>query len=124
MTPDCSHPSCTTPPLVQWQRRPTSTELDGIVTIEQDRRAQALLLADPQQPAPEFGPLPTAQDTLIPVYGCGQHAIRIGLAALVHASDCTAPNLADLPSCNCTPEPAPPPQPMHTEAQPLPDHWK
>jgi hypothetical protein len=108
---------------VQWQRRPTADEVAAVIAVEQARRDEALVNADPTRPAPVFGPLPTGEDTLIAVFGCGPHAINMDLAALVHAANCTAPNVANLPSCNCTPEPAPPPQPMHTEAQPLPDHW-
>lgn len=57
------------------------------------------------------------------VFGCGPHAITLDLAALVHAPTCTAPNPVNLPGCDCTPEPAPPPEPMLGAAQPLPDHW-
>jgi hypothetical protein len=119
----CSCIGCTATPLVQWQRRPTTDELAAIVTVEQSRRDAVLGAADPQQPAPEFGALPTEADTLIAVFACGQHAIGQDLAALVHAADCTAPDPATLPGCNCTPEPAPAPQPEHTVALPLPDHW-
>jgi hypothetical protein len=104
---------------VQWRRRPTPAELADVVAAEQDFRARVTAATDPEQP-PVFGPLPTAADTTIPVYACGPHAITRDLAALVHASDCTAPDPDLLPGCNCTPEPAPEP---HTDAAPLPDHW-
>lgn len=122
-SPGCSLPGCTAAPLVQWQRRPTETELAPLVDAEQSRRDAVLAAADPEQPTPAFGPLPTAADTAIAVFGCGPHAISMDLAALVHASDCTAPDPAVLPGCNCTPEPEPAPQPMHAVAQALPDHW-
>jgi hypothetical protein len=45
-------------------------------------------------------------------------------AALVHASSCTAPNEADLPGCDCTPEPLPEPEPVDEPAPTLlPEHW-
>lgn len=118
----CSCAGCLAAPLVQWQRRPTADELAAVVAVEQSRRDQVLAAADPEQPAPEFGPLPTAAETTIAVFGCGPHAISMDLAALIHAFDCTAPDPAVLPGCNCTPEPAP--EPMHTAAQALPDHWQ
>ncbi|MFF7142229.1 hypothetical protein ACFZB5_13405 [Streptomyces nodosus] len=121
--PGCSVASCVVPPLVQWQRRPTEDELDAIVAVEQSRRDQALAAADPQQPPPVFGPLPTQKDILIAVFACGAHAISMDLAALVHAANCTAPDPAVLPGCNCTPEAPPEPEPLHVEPAPLPDHW-
>lgn len=123
-TPGCSYTGCTAAPLVQWQRRPTEAELEASVAIEQARRDQILSAADPEQPAPVFGPLPTQQDTTIAVLACGPHAISMDTAALVHAATCTAPNVTTLPVCNCTPEPAPPPEPMLAAALPLPDHWQ
>jgi hypothetical protein len=122
--PGCSFSGCTAAPLVQWQRRPTKAELAPVVAAEQDRRDQALATADPDQPAPEFGPLPTASDTALAVFACGPHAISMDLAALVHAADCLAPEPTVLPGCNCTPEPASAPEPMHTEPRSLPDHWR
>jgi hypothetical protein len=109
---------------VQWQRRPTADELAVLVAAEQSKRDQILATADPRQPPPVSRPLPTEQDTLIAVYACGPDAIGMDLAALVHASDCTAPDPALLPGCNCTPEPAPEPTPLHDEPLPLPDHWQ
>lgn len=107
---------------VNWRRRLTSAELAEHIAQEQSRRQERILLADPQQPAPVFPPLPTADDTTITVYACGPHAIGMDAAALIHASSCTAPNETDLPGCDCTPEPHPgdAPEPPNT----LPDHWQ
>ncbi|MGW2692321.1 hypothetical protein ACWC3Y_10720 [Streptomyces sp. NPDC001296] len=123
-TPGCSCTGCAERPLVQWQRRPTEAELAEVVAAEQSRRDQILAAADPQQPEPAFGPLPTQQDVLIAVFACGGHAIGMDLAALVHGPDCTAPDPALLPGCNCIPEPPPKPEPLHAELLPLPDHWQ
>lgn len=123
-SPGCSYPGCTATPLAQWQRRPTETELAAVVATEQSRRDAVLAAADPQQPEPVFGPLPSEQDMTVAVFGCGPHAISMDLAALVHASTCTAPDPAVLPGCNCTPEPPPDPEPQHTDAVALPDHWQ
>jgi hypothetical protein len=113
---------------VQWKRRPTADELAEITAVEQSRRDEFLLLADPQQPAPEFPPMPTAADTIIAVYACAAHAIGLDLAALVHASDCTAPDPAVVPRCSCTPEPPPPEDPEMLAAlgpnPALPNHWQ
>lgn len=120
--PTCA--SCAEPAIVHWLRRPTDDELAEVISAEQSRREQVLLLADPQLPAPEFGPLPTGDGMTRTVYACGPHAITMDAAALVHASSCTAPNDADLPGCDCTPEPLP--QPPVEEARPapaLPAHW-
>lgn len=122
-SPVCSAVGCADTPLVQWQRRPTEAELATLVAATQAFRDRALAAADPQQP-PVFGPLPTTTDTTVPVYACGPHAISRDLGALVHASDCTAPDPSLLPGCNCTPEPAPAPEPMHTGPRTLPDHWQ
>ncbi|MFI5814841.1 hypothetical protein ACIA7S_28280 [Streptomyces sp. NPDC051643] len=108
--------------LVSWQRRPTETEVADVVAAEKDRRAERLLLADPDLPPPEFGPLPTADGMTRTVYACGQHAIDLDAAALVHTSSCTAPNPANLPGCDCTPE-TPPHEPLDDEPMPLPEHW-
>jgi hypothetical protein len=109
---------------VNWQRRATADEAAQVVAVEEERRAQLLLLADPQQPAPDFGPLPTADTMTCPVYACAAHAINLDAAALIHASTCTAPNPADLPGCNCTPQPQEPaPIADLTPAALLPGHW-
>lgn len=124
--PEPSGPFCATCPdkaVVNWQRRPTDVELADVVAAEQSRREQLLLLADPQLPAPEFGPLPTADGMTRTVYACGSHAITMDAAARIHASTCTAPNDADLPGCDCTPE-APPQNPVEEPpASTLPEHW-
>lgn len=109
--------------VVHWLRRPTGTELADVIAIEQARREQVLLLADPQLPAPELGPLPTVDGMTRTVYACATHAISLDAAARIHASTCTAPNDADLPGCDCTPEPWPEPPAEEPAAQPLPAHW-
>jgi hypothetical protein len=126
-TPAPTGPACTlcgAPAVVNWRRRLTDDELDAHVALEQEKRDQRLLLADPQQPAPDYGPLPTAADCTAPVYACGPHAIAMDAAALVHAKGCTAPAKADLPGCDCTPEALPASvmaaAPM---ASRLPEHW-
>lgn len=114
--------------VVHWRRRPTDDELAHLVQAEQSRRDEALRLADPQLPRPTFPPLPTADDVTRTVYACGSHAISLDAASRVHASACTAPNDADLPDCDCSPEPLPgaAASPDETE-QPvpsrLPSHW-
>ncbi|MFD9632841.1 hypothetical protein [Streptomyces violascens] len=114
--------ACDATPLVHWRRRLTDEEFAAYVAVEQARRDLETLLADPQKPAPVFGPLPTADDTTRVVHACGQHAIGIDAAALIHAKTCTAPNPATLPGCDCTPEPPLPPEPAPT-ASPLPASW-
>ncbi len=108
--------TCGEAPVVHWLRRLTTDEVAAEQAIEQARRDQALLLADPQQPAPDFGPLPDYLDATTPVYACAKHALALDQAALIHAHDCAAP------PCDCTPEPhpeplAPPPAPE------LPPGW-
>lgn len=107
-----------------WQRRLTDDELDAHVALEQGKRDQRILLADPQQPPPDFGPLPQASECTAPVYACGTHVIAQEAAALVHAKECTAPNPDHLPGCDCTPEPAPQAAvAAEPEAMRLPAHW-
>lgn len=116
--------ACSADAVVHWLRRPTDAELADVIAIEKQRREQLVLLADPQLPAPAFGPLPTADGTTRTVYACATHAISLDAAALIHASTCTAPNDADLPGCDCTPEAWPePPAEEPAAAQPLPAHW-
>ena len=125
-TPPTSGPACAAcgePAIVHWLRRLTDDELDEVRRIENERRAEVLRLADPQLPAPVFGPLPSGEDFTRAVYACGPHAITMDAAALVHASSCTAPNDADLPSCDCTPEPAPDAPTEEEPVRALPDHW-
>lgn len=118
--PQCE--ACHGQAVVHWLRRPTDTELAAVAKVEQDRREQVILLADPQLPAPVFPPLPTSDRTTITVYACAEHAISIEAAARIHQSSCTAPNDADLPGCDCTPE-RPAPEPADEPARPLPAHW-
>jgi hypothetical protein len=102
---DCSLSTCGNPAVVQWSRRPTASELTALIYAEQARRDEVVLLANPDLPAPAFGDLPTAADTVVAVYGCVQHAVSADLAPFVHQSVCTAPNPASLPKCDCAPEP-------------------
>ncbi|WP_019059950.1 hypothetical protein [Streptomyces prunicolor] len=115
--------ACGAPAKVHWQRRPTCDELDEILRAETNRRVQALKLADVQKPAPVFPPLPNAVDTTRIVHACGAHAISLEAAALIHASCCTAPNEADLPGCDCTPEPRPVAPAEEEQGWELPAHW-
>lgn len=124
-----SGPACTNcgePAVVNWRRRLTADELAEHVRAEQDRRDQALLLADPQLPPPVFPPLPTGDDDTRTVYACAGHAITMDGAALIHASSCTAPNEAGMHGCDCAPEPHPDPAPEPAEdpmTARLPAHW-
>lgn len=56
------------------------------------------------------------------VYGCHDDAISLDLAAHVHAADCTAPDAAHLPGCDCTVEPLPEPEPDPVHVT-LPTGW-
>lgn len=117
--PTCS--LCGGTAVVHWQRRLTSDEVAAAQAIEQARRDEAVILADPQLPPPVFGPLPTCADWTRTVHGCIRHYITMDAAVLVHQAACTAPAEADLPGCNCTPEAAvPDPEP---EPAPMPPGW-
>ncbi|MGW0795910.1 hypothetical protein [Streptomyces sp. NPDC002692] len=113
---------CGAPALVNWRRRLTDTEFADCLALERERRNEARLLADPQRTPPAELPLPTAEELTRIVYGCGTHAISLEAAALIHASACTAPNEADLPGCDCTPE-QPVKEPLEGTAAELPAHW-
>lgn len=113
---------CGDPAVVHWQRRLTPDEVAAAQQLEQERRDEAAPLADPQLPPPDFGPLPDCADWTRIVHGCTQHAIGLDAATLIHRAGCTAPDAADLPGCNCTPEPAPEP-PAEPEPAPLPAGW-
>lgn len=118
-------PACTlcgADAVVNWQRRLTEAEVAEAQGIEQDRRQERLLLADPQLPPLDFGPLPDCADWTHAVYGCDQHGINKPAASHVHQATCTAPQVANLPGCDCTPEPHPqaPPEP---EPVVLPAGW-
>jgi hypothetical protein len=119
--PTCHSTGCTEKPLVQWRRRLTPDELAVELAIEQGKRDAAFLLRDTQKPPPVVAPMPTGADYVRAVYACGQHAIGIDAAALVHQATCAGPNSTILPSCGCTPEPTPEPEPV--VEQPLPAHW-
>lgn len=57
------------------------------------------------------------------VYGCGQHAITLDAAALVHQPECPAPDPGHLPACGCTPEPAEPVTAPGQDVITLPTGW-
>ncbi|MET9222325.1 hypothetical protein ABZX65_26665 [Streptomyces sp. NPDC003300] len=113
---------CGTPALVHWQRRLTGAEVAEQQAIEQGRRDEVVLLADPALPPPVFPPMPGFEDATRIVHGCIHHAITQDTAALTHQATCTAPTEADLPGCNCTPETAPTPDPEPPTPQ-LPPGW-
>lgn len=121
-----SGPACTLcgapPPLVSWQRRLTDQELADHHALLDAQHAERLLLADPQLPAPAQPELPPADDCTRIVYACYNHVITEAAAARTHQATCTAPDEADLPGCNCTPEPPPEPDPL-PEAPVLPPGW-
>lgn len=119
--PACHGTGCTAQPLVQWRRRLTPTELAVEQAIEQGKRDAQLLLRDTEKPPPVFGPMPASDDFTRAVHACGQHAIGMDAAALVHQAACPGPDSTALPECGCTPEPAPGPEPV--VEQPLPAHW-
>jgi hypothetical protein len=118
--PTCG--ACDADAVVSWQRRPTADELYAHVTHVQAWRQDRILLADAAAPAPTFGPLPTAEDTAIPVHSCAEHSVSMALAALMHASDCIAPCAPSGAAC-CVAEPAP--TAVAEAAQPaLPIGWQ
>lgn len=121
--PSCQ--ACTSDAVCHWGRRPTDAELSTLNAVESDRRAQIMLLADPEQP-PVFPPLPTAADMVMAVYACAGHGLTLDLAAHIHGAACTAPNPATVPNCDCTPEPLPTPDAddSATAATVLPDGWQ
>ncbi|MEV0090456.1 hypothetical protein [Streptomyces sp. NPDC050738] len=116
---------CGADAVAVWQRRLTGEELTQQVEWERERRARAVELSDPQLPAPVFGPLPGPEDFVRPVYACGPHAITLDLATLVHQASCSAPAVADLPGCSCTPEAllTAAAAPVLSSTAALPDHW-
>lgn len=119
--PACAR--CDAPAVVHWVRRLTDGEFGEVLRVEEERRAEILSLADPQMPPPVFPPLPAGQDFTRTVYACGLHAITLDGAALIHASTCTAPNEADLPGCDCTPEQTPRDLIDEPSGPELPAHW-
>lgn len=108
---------CGEPAVVHWQRRLTEAEIAAEQAIEQARRDARLLLADPQLPPPDFGPMPDYLDATTIVPACVKHAIALDAAAHIHQATCTAP-----PACDCTPEPLPEPEP-EPPAPELPPGW-
>lgn len=117
-------PACTlcgAPAVVHWQRRLTPDEVAAEQAIEQGRRDEADLLADPQKPLPPWPALPHCADWTRIVHGCKDHAISRDAAALVHQATCAAPG-ADLPGCDCEPEVVAEAQPEPVAAE-LPAGW-
>lgn len=108
--------ACGADAVVQWQRRPTETELADFTAVEQDRQTDLGL-------PPEEHRLPTAADTVIAVFACADHAVHIDLAARVHAATCRAPHDGHLPGCDCEPEPLPEPDQGTQEMVTLPTGW-
>jgi hypothetical protein len=98
--------ACGAAAALQWNRRPTAAELVSIDATEQAWRTAHT--PDPVNP-PDFGPMPDATNTTVPVYGCAQHSVSADLAVRVHQSTCDGPRSPALPTCDCTPEPAPTP---------------
>jgi hypothetical protein len=113
--PTCT--ACGAPAAVHWQRRLTEAEITQQQAIEQDRRREVALLADPAKPAPIFPPMPDFLDATTVAYGCTQHGISLDAASLIHQSACAAP-----PTCTCTPEAQPEPEPEPEPVQ-LPPGW-
>lgn len=117
-------PACTNcggPAVVHWQRRLNPTEVAAAQAIEQGRRDQADLLADPQKPPALWPPLPTCDDWTNIVHSCWDHALIRDDRALIHQAACTAPG-AELPGCDCTPETAAKAEPGPAAVE-LPDGW-
>jgi hypothetical protein len=114
---------CFAPAVAQWRRRLTDRELGVELAREQERRAQAFVLRDTQLPPPDFGPLPTGADYTRAVYACGDHAIGLDDAALIHQPDCTGPHGDHTPHPQCTCEPESLPEPEPTPVSPGPAHW-
>lgn len=114
--------ACGDTAVVHWQRRLTPAEIAVEQAKEQSRRDEAVLLADPALPPPEFGPLPDCTDWTHIVHGCLAHYITRDAAARIHQAACTAPNPAHTPGCDCTPEPLPPAPPEPPAAE-LPPGW-
>jgi hypothetical protein len=115
--------TCGDTAVVNWRRRLTGDELAEHVRLEQERREQALLLADKQLPSPVFPPLPDGSDDTRTVYACAEHAITMDDAALVHEARCTAPNEDGMRGCDCTAEAPPEAASELPPALALPDHW-
>lgn len=115
LPPDCYAIDCTTPSLVHWQRRLTQDEIVTAHRAEQQRRD------DRETPFPDGIPLTDPAEMSHLVHACGQHAIGMNAAALIHQADCPGPDSPNLPECGCEPEPAP--EPTVRPEQQLPDHW-
>lgn len=121
--PACTY--CGVPAVVQWVRRPNGPELSTEVARVKERHAKHVELSDPQLPPPSAPVLPTAADTTMAIYACGDHAITASAASLIHASTCSAPNPTNLPACDCVQEQHPsPPIPPQGKKSKLPPDWQ
>lgn len=118
--PGCHATGCTADSLVHWRRRLLPAEIETALAEEQGRRQS--VMADHGHPSLDvFGPMPDGSQFTHLVHACGQHAIGIDAAALIHQAQCSGPDSPALPACDCAPEP-PPPAPA-PPAQELPVHW-
>lgn len=88
--------------LVVWQRRAKPEELAAI-------------------PRAHGGP---NQEAVSAVYACGSHAISAELGSLIHQPTCSGPSSAQLPACDCTPEPLPVPTVPEPVPPAMPDGWE
>lgn len=114
--PICDATSCDDDALVHWQRRLTADEIAVAQDLELQRRADAPV------PFPDGIPLPDPAQYTHLVHACGDHAIHMDSAALIHQAQCAGPDSTTLPACDCTPgqQPTAPPAP---KAPALPAHW-
>lgn len=121
-TSSCFSVGCHAPVVAQWRRRPTPDELSAAIAEEQQMRQRITDLASADQPAPVFGPLPTAETCTVAVFGCATHVLSLDLAARVHAATCVPDPLKVPAACGCTPEPLPSPPAPQPVTQ-LPSGW-
>ncbi|WP_327066909.1 hypothetical protein [Kitasatospora sp. NBC_01302] len=110
LTPSVQCTLCGAAPVAHWCRRPTAAELNALVAATQQKFGDAAAV-------------PTATDTAVTVYACAVHAIQLEAAAQVHEATCTAPCVAHLPGCDCTPEPPPPAAPPGITTTALTTGW-
>lgn len=57
------------------------------------------------------------------VHACPNHTITLALGSRIHAAQCSAPNPADLPGCDCSPEEQPTPEPNQPDTVTLATGW-
>jgi hypothetical protein len=46
----------------------------------------------------------TAIQAVTAEFGCVNHQLSLDLATMLHQSTCSAPNVANLPQCDCAPQ--------------------